>query len=836
MCVAAAPTPCDDQDPCTQSTCTSVAGCVHTPIAGCCHTDADCDDGNPCTEDRCPGPGLFCRHIRIEGCCLSDAECDDGDPCTLARCTADGCTWQNICCAESADCDDGDPCTTGLCYEGACFAVAAALTPCCPTTVWRADFVRGLTDGFTFTGGVGRVGWSVAPGMGEHGDYALYYGDPERGSYDTGTANAGSARSPYFVPPHGARSTLRFRLSMATEPEYDALFVDVRTPFGGRRRYTDTSGDPEWRTVELDLSATAGLPTRVVFGFAADALISERGPAIEAIEVTSDCAPYTCDDDTPCEGGNRCAPVECDLGVCRFEWLSGCCSADGDCADDDPCTANHCDEGRCTTTPVPPPDCCTRDDECVSADPCLAGVCLGHRCELRYETARCPLAMPYYESFDDLPAFATGGFTAVAAGGGFTNWRIAPADAAFASPYARFDWRPAAIDYTHCLRTPPVPVTARGSHTLTFSEQFGALLTDEQDNRLEVRASFDEWTTATVLWSHHERDGNIARRTRALPLTPPANAYAVSVAFCVTGRDSSAINHWSIDDVWLWAGAAPAWSALPALVAAQADAPTDVLLTAHDADGDPLVFTLGQAAPPWAEVMQAPGEPTRATLRLTPARAHEGRHAIPLAVHDGGPSVATTLAVEVVVAGEAALFLADFEEGDFVSLGMTTETAPAPSATTWRIVEAAPSGAGAGPTGTRHARFTGEPALTAFSDALVTPELIVPTAFEGLRLRFAESLTRAPLPRPDVKFQPFRIRRARRGRADLKLTPKSLISIERKNGPERPLGTPSVPATTPSVLGGASAVSACSAVKTNGRRFTAESAETAEMAASCPSW
>ena len=64
---------CDDNNPCTQDTCTTTGGCVHT------HKDGDCEDGNKCTNnDGC-----------IDSKCKSgpaNVLCDDGIVCTVNSC------------------------------------------------------------------------------------------------------------------------------------------------------------------------------------------------------------------------------------------------------------------------------------------------------------------------------------------------------------------------------------------------------------------------------------------------------------------------------------------------------------------------------------------------------------------------------------------------------------------------------------------------------------------------------------------------------------------------------------------------------------------------------
>ena len=146
---------CDDHDPCTRDACDHATGCTHTPISGCCTTDAacrddpcvqgatcsggtcrgglpvDCDDGNACTADACNGgcvhtpiacndadactrdacdPAIGCTHSAVAGCCNVDADCLT-DPCLAGRrCANHSCTS-----GTPVSCDDGDPCTADRC-------------------------------------------------------------------------------------------------------------------------------------------------------------------------------------------------------------------------------------------------------------------------------------------------------------------------------------------------------------------------------------------------------------------------------------------------------------------------------------------------------------------------------------------------------------------------------------------------------------------------------------------------------------------------------------------------------------------------------------------------
>jgi hypothetical protein len=97
--------PCDDQNDCTDDSCSPPSGCVHTANA------TPCDDGNPCTEDdACSG-----------GQCGAGTpkDCNDLEPCTDDTCNPETGMCEH---ANNADpCDDGDVCTVGdHCADGAC--------------------------------------------------------------------------------------------------------------------------------------------------------------------------------------------------------------------------------------------------------------------------------------------------------------------------------------------------------------------------------------------------------------------------------------------------------------------------------------------------------------------------------------------------------------------------------------------------------------------------------------------------------------------------------------------------------------------------------------------
>ncbi|MGC4118851.1 MAG: MYXO-CTERM sorting domain-containing protein [Myxococcales bacterium] len=98
-CVPSAAPACDDQNPCTIDSCSPVAGCAHSPVAG----GTSCSDGSVCN-----GAEVCDEH----GSCLSGTAlwCSTDEPCAQAGCDpVAGCV--TLFAAEGAPCDDGDACT-----------------------------------------------------------------------------------------------------------------------------------------------------------------------------------------------------------------------------------------------------------------------------------------------------------------------------------------------------------------------------------------------------------------------------------------------------------------------------------------------------------------------------------------------------------------------------------------------------------------------------------------------------------------------------------------------------------------------------------------------------
>ncbi len=163
-CVAGAVVKCDDGNPCTDDSCDKAKGCVYAPNSSPCNADdsactvgdlcknssclpgetkkcddnepctsdncdkgygncvfADankaCDDGNACTKDDACGKNSAGKHTCISGLA---AVCNDGNACTVDTCdTVTGCKVTNA--VDGLSCDDGNACTAlDNCAGGKC--------------------------------------------------------------------------------------------------------------------------------------------------------------------------------------------------------------------------------------------------------------------------------------------------------------------------------------------------------------------------------------------------------------------------------------------------------------------------------------------------------------------------------------------------------------------------------------------------------------------------------------------------------------------------------------------------------------------------------------------
>lgn len=84
--------------------------------------------------------------------------------------------------------------------------------------------------------------------------------------------------------------------------------------------------------------------------------------------------------DADCDDNDRCTEDFCQLGRCAVR------SADVFCDDGDPCTIDYCGLDQCRA--IDALNCCRSDDECDDADPCTTDTCTNNHCE-RDRTLSC---------------------------------------------------------------------------------------------------------------------------------------------------------------------------------------------------------------------------------------------------------------------------------------------------------------------------------------------------------------------------------------------------------------------------------------------------------------
>ena len=116
-CVPGTPLSCPpDTDVCTQDFCDPSSGCVHQPIADCCHNDTECNDHDNCTRDACDPNTHLCTNALIDPfalctSCSVDTDCD-----VIGRCHGSACGPAGVCITVTAlNCDDRQPYFRGVC-------------------------------------------------------------------------------------------------------------------------------------------------------------------------------------------------------------------------------------------------------------------------------------------------------------------------------------------------------------------------------------------------------------------------------------------------------------------------------------------------------------------------------------------------------------------------------------------------------------------------------------------------------------------------------------------------------------------------------------------------
>lgn len=423
---------CDDAEECTADLCDAGGRCVHTAVDGSCDDGDPCtgpdacdggacrapalecgDDADPCTEPRClagVGCALVCRDSPACATeCVGDAGCDDGDSesvdlCHVGPC-ASACThfWprcddQNECTVDRPDergdcvhvpldgvgCDDGDPCTAGdACVRGACVGPALDCQDGSPCTIDTCE---------------GELGCVSVPAPGgldcDDGD-ACTVADTCgagvcRGRPVTCEDDGDACSLEYCDPILGCRMECRTAATCAPECDVDGdcgdadpCTRDACEATACTRRCVhrvDPCDDGEFCTVDYcDPSV----------GSCAHAWWCIPCRPSEPPEVCDDgdaCTTDRCQNDGFCvysgvscpDDGDSCSVERCDATLgCVSECSAPCerpCVTDGQCADANACTVDHCVDGpcgrHCTSVPM----------TCTALSPCTSTLCVGGTC------------------------------------------------------------------------------------------------------------------------------------------------------------------------------------------------------------------------------------------------------------------------------------------------------------------------------------------------------------------------------------------------------------------------------------------------------------------------
>ena len=346
----------------------------------CCSDDAECDDGNPCTVDTCPGIDSLCAFIPIEGCCTTDEECGDGDPCTQDSCTsAQGGECLNIwiCCESDDDCDDGeDVCTEDVCVDSFCQFIFTGAPGCCQPLLWEDAFENGQGE-WVFSGGDASHFWHLSTVKSQDGATALHYGDLAGGDYTND--QDGVALSPLIELGVQPGLALNLWVWYDTEGSWDYCRVFV-VHDGSETQLAQYIGHDQgfWEELSYSLEDWAGQTIQLKFLFHSDFSGTYQGVWLDGLSITQGC----CNADVDCEDDNPCTIDECPglESMCNNTWIEGCCLDNAGCDDGDPCTDDMCttEGGVCVHTEI----CCESDDDCDDGDDvCTDDVCVDDFCQ-----------------------------------------------------------------------------------------------------------------------------------------------------------------------------------------------------------------------------------------------------------------------------------------------------------------------------------------------------------------------------------------------------------------------------------------------------------------------
>ena len=347
---------CDDQNSCTDDTCSGTDGCLYVPnVAG-------CNDGNPCTT------GDSCTAGVCEGAFLA---CDDGKPCTTDSCDkTKGCVNapNDLACSDGNACTSGDFCAGGACLSGSPTSCddqnACTLDSCDPQTGCAHPPVGGLCDdanacttGDTCVGGT-CLGEFIS--CDDKNACTLDECDPALGckttDVDGGVCDDGDACTDNTECVTG--ECVGDDLGCECQDDIDCKDLGDKCTGG----YICDKSDAVFKCV-LDVSSVVTCP--VPSGLDGACVATECNPQTGTCSTTIGLDGIQCNDGSACTEGDNCQ-----AGACKGTATL--------CDDGSECTFDLCDPALgCVYPAVSGAKACSDGNACTTLDTCQGGVCQG---------------------------------------------------------------------------------------------------------------------------------------------------------------------------------------------------------------------------------------------------------------------------------------------------------------------------------------------------------------------------------------------------------------------------------------------------------------------------
>ncbi|MEZ4265742.1 MAG: lamin tail domain-containing protein [Myxococcota bacterium] len=428
---------CDDGDACTNDSCLLDSNtCLNAPTSDplCCNVDEDCRPADACRLYMCykavfsAGGGKRCRFgPPLAGCCTLDAQCADSNPCTLDTCLqpnpADprgNCIHEpdpglTECCIVKADCDDNDLSTDDACVANSCVHTPSQTYCALPNpgalvinelmvapgsvSDTLGEWIEIYNPSATET--VNIDGWRITTSLGETfvisqsgvsgGLAGLVVG---RRSYFVFGRTTSKSLNGGFIPQgaYGAAISLpdpfetgspvvhTVRLESPAGVVVDEVTYDSSTwPMVDGRSlelhhpHADNALVSQWSAAGLNpdklLNRTYGVASLGLYGSPKN----RNGSSFQGLPAVECPVP---------PGAAACAAGVCDeRNTCGVSTAAGCCAADSDCNDFNPCTVDACNVGSETcAAPTPVAGCCTANAQCDDGNPCNLDRCISNSC------------------------------------------------------------------------------------------------------------------------------------------------------------------------------------------------------------------------------------------------------------------------------------------------------------------------------------------------------------------------------------------------------------------------------------------------------------------------